>query len=188
MTGTGSITDAALIAYLHNVDSVTNYFFYKYVFFVQFNATYEKGKAKGYSQFVNWEYAIDQRKVGVVLLFTFEFIICRVSSMITNSVYMRIFRYRILRDSGAYWYHYRPLINIFDRIKILFFVSTFFSRIVPRPNFTDPNEPSHDVTLLIEGEKIYVNKGVIFIRIICFEYHEGSSEMEYIYFTRLLHS
>ncbi|GMS98367.1 hypothetical protein PENTCL1PPCAC_20542, partial [Pristionchus entomophagus] len=29
---------------------------------------------------------------------------------------------------------------------------------IPRVDFTDPNEPRHDVTLIIEGEKIYASK------------------------------
>ncbi|GMT01638.1 hypothetical protein PENTCL1PPCAC_23812, partial [Pristionchus entomophagus] len=31
-------------------------------------------------------------------------------------------------------------------------------RIVPRVYFTNPNEPRHDVGLVIEGEKMYVSK------------------------------
>ncbi|GMR54761.1 hypothetical protein PMAYCL1PPCAC_24956, partial [Pristionchus mayeri] len=34
-------------------------------------------------------------------------------------------------------------------------------RITPRFDFSDSNEPCHDVTLLINGEKIYVNKGLL---------------------------
>ncbi|GMR55051.1 hypothetical protein PMAYCL1PPCAC_25246, partial [Pristionchus mayeri] len=31
----------------------------------------------------------------------------------------------------------------------------------PRIDFTDPNDPRHDVTLVIEGEKIYVSKQIL---------------------------
>ncbi|GMT01669.1 hypothetical protein PENTCL1PPCAC_23843, partial [Pristionchus entomophagus] len=31
-------------------------------------------------------------------------------------------------------------------------------KIIPRIDFTDPKEPRNDVALVIEGEKIYVNK------------------------------
>ncbi|GMR54576.1 hypothetical protein PMAYCL1PPCAC_24771, partial [Pristionchus mayeri] len=32
-----------------------------------------------------------------------------------------------------------------------------------RLDFTDSNEPSHDVLFVVEGEKIYVNKGYLSI-------------------------
>ncbi|GMT01647.1 hypothetical protein PENTCL1PPCAC_23821, partial [Pristionchus entomophagus] len=35
------------------------------------------------------------------------------------------------------------------------------AKIVPRADFTNPNDPLHDVALVIGGEKIYVNKGYL---------------------------
>ncbi|GMR55053.1 hypothetical protein PMAYCL1PPCAC_25248, partial [Pristionchus mayeri] len=34
-------------------------------------------------------------------------------------------------------------------------------RCIPRIDFTDPNDPRHDVALIIEGEKIYVSKQIL---------------------------
>ncbi|GMT01659.1 hypothetical protein PENTCL1PPCAC_23833, partial [Pristionchus entomophagus] len=34
-------------------------------------------------------------------------------------------------------------------------------RTASRIHFSDPNEPRHDITLVIDGEKIYVNKGIL---------------------------
>ncbi|GMR54702.1 hypothetical protein PMAYCL1PPCAC_24897, partial [Pristionchus mayeri] len=47
-------------------------------------------------------------------------------------------------------------------VEVRFWISNMKGvKIVPQVNFTDPNEPCHDVALVIGGEKIYVNKGYL---------------------------
>ncbi|GMR54689.1 hypothetical protein PMAYCL1PPCAC_24884, partial [Pristionchus mayeri] len=49
-------------------------------------------------------------------------------------------------------------------IEIRFWIYNMIGiRVDPRMNFIDPSEPTHDVALIIDGEKIYVNKGILAI-------------------------
>lgn len=71
------------------------------------------------------------------------------------------------RNSFHYYLHERNQVRLLlhykqGRIYINPTCSLFFSRFIPPIDFTDSNEPGHDVTLVIAGEKIYANKGVRF--------------------------
>ncbi|GMR54594.1 hypothetical protein PMAYCL1PPCAC_24789, partial [Pristionchus mayeri] len=46
-------------------------------------------------------------------------------------------------------------------IEIRFWIKAKGVKIFPQFNFTDSNDPRHDVTLLIEGEKIYASKAIL---------------------------
>ncbi|GMR54719.1 hypothetical protein PMAYCL1PPCAC_24914, partial [Pristionchus mayeri] len=49
-------------------------------------------------------------------------------------------------------------------VEVRFWISSMMGiKIIPRLDFTDPNEPRHDIVLVIEGEKIYVNKAYLSI-------------------------
>ncbi|GMR55061.1 hypothetical protein PMAYCL1PPCAC_25256, partial [Pristionchus mayeri] len=72
------------------------------------------------------------------------------------------------RVTHSFFRHFRFVENAKEFIKdnvitieVRFWISNINGiRYIPRIDFTDPNDPRHDVALIIEGEKIYVSKQV----------------------------